>query len=113
MRRYMDLCEGWRFRKSDEEEWESISLPHTWNNIDGQDGGNDFLRSRCCYEINLPEVHLEKGERLYADFEAVAFIADVHINGKHVCHHENGFATFRCDLTDSVISLTFSLTVMC
>lgn len=102
MRRYIDLCEGWRFRKNEGDEWKSVTIPHTWNNIDGQDGGNDFLRSRCCYEIDLPEVHLDAGERLYAEFEAVSFIADVYVNGKHVAHHENGFATFRCDLTDSL-----------
>ena len=35
MRRCMDLCEGWRFRKSEKDEWERVTLPHTWNNIDG------------------------------------------------------------------------------
>ena len=22
--------------------WESVALPHTWNNLDGQDGGADY-----------------------------------------------------------------------
>ena len=26
------------------EKWYWVSLPHTWNDIDGQDGGNDLYR---------------------------------------------------------------------
>ena len=26
------------------ERWNWVNLPHTWNNIDGQDGGNDLYR---------------------------------------------------------------------
>ena len=25
---------------------EAIALPHTWNAVDGQDGGNDYYRGR-------------------------------------------------------------------
>lgn len=24
-----------------------VTIPHTWNNIDGQDGGNDYWRGTC------------------------------------------------------------------
>lgn len=24
--------------------WDWVNLPHTWNAIDGQDGGNDYYR---------------------------------------------------------------------
>ena len=33
--------EGWQFSK-DQNTWETVNLPHTWNGIDGQDGGNDY-----------------------------------------------------------------------
>ena len=26
---------------------EAIALPHTWNAVDGQDGGNDYYRGTC------------------------------------------------------------------
>ena len=29
--------------------WEALDLPHTWNGIDGQDGGNDYYRGTCYY----------------------------------------------------------------
>ena len=29
------------------ERWNWVNIPHTWNNIDGQDGGNDLYRGTC------------------------------------------------------------------
>ena len=31
-----------------------VALPHTWNALDGQDGGNDYWRGIGTYEIDLP-----------------------------------------------------------
>ena len=33
---------------------ETVALPHTWNALDGQDGGNDYWRGIGTYEIDLP-----------------------------------------------------------
>ncbi len=47
MRRTISLKDGWRFSKTSvipktfPNDWESVTLPHTWNAVDGQDGGND------------------------------------------------------------------------
>ena len=30
-------------------DWEAVTLPHTWNAKDGQDGGNDYYRGTCYY----------------------------------------------------------------
>ena len=32
---------------------EAIALPHTWNAVDGQDGGNDYYRGTCWYTLAL------------------------------------------------------------
>ena len=32
---------------------EAIALPHTWNAVDGQDGGNDYWRGTCTYPHRL------------------------------------------------------------
>ena len=32
-----------------------VALPHTWNNLDGQDGGNDYWRGIGTYKIDLPD----------------------------------------------------------
>ena len=36
------------------ESLQTVALPHTWNNLDGQDGGNDYWRGIGTYEIDLP-----------------------------------------------------------
>ena len=72
-----------------------VNLPHTWNNLDGQDGGGDFYRGTCWYYKKLGKIALEKDEVAYLEFEGVHSIADVYLNGKHLTHHEGGFSTFR------------------
>ncbi|MGC8595977.1 MAG: hypothetical protein ACP5MI_10300 [Candidatus Kryptoniota bacterium] len=46
------LNHGWKFYKGnpddafqinfDDSNWESVCLPHTWNNLNGQDGGGNY-----------------------------------------------------------------------
>ena len=43
MRQKIDLLSGWQFTGLDGQTV-TVSIPHTWNNIDGQDGGNDYNR---------------------------------------------------------------------
>ena len=53
MRRYCNINENWLFRLPGREA-QQVNIPHTWNNIDGQDGGNDYLRTAAIYEKTLP-----------------------------------------------------------
>lgn len=82
--------------------WETVTVPHTWNNIDGQGGAKEFYRGACWYrrELNLDETF--KNKEIYLEFEAVNAIADVYVNGVHVGHHEGGFSTFRFNVTQVV-----------
>ena len=82
--------------------FEMVNVPHTWNNLDGQDGGGDYYRATCWYkkEIEIKEEDLNK--ELYLEFEAVNSIADVYVNGKESAHHEGGFSTFRIHLNSFV-----------
>ena len=41
------LNQNWIFSKEGYDE--PVTLPHTWNAIDGQDGGNDYWRGCCTY----------------------------------------------------------------
>ena len=45
------------------EMWDIVSLPHCWNAVDGQDGGNDYYRGTCYYakqfhKIDLPQTDM-------------------------------------------------------
>ena len=56
MRKTHLLNNNWIFTYFDGSRQE-INIPHTWNNIDGQDGGNDYRRGTCIYEkdFSAPE----------------------------------------------------------
>ena len=42
------LNKNWTFIYHDGSR-QTVDIPHTWNGIDGQDGGNDYFRGKCLY----------------------------------------------------------------
>lgn len=108
MRRTINLNTNWHFFKGPykknkipskaKRSWEAIELPHTWNNMDGQDGGSDFYRAVCWYSRVL-EIDKRSDEKAYLEFQGANTVADIYINGHHAGHHEGGFSTFRVDIT--------------
>lgn len=79
-----------------------VNLPHTWNAIDGQDGGNDYYRGLCYYVKRLSREDIPQGERLVLEFRGANATADVYVNGEHLAHHEGGYSTFRVDATQAI-----------
>ena len=79
-----------------------VNLPHTFNAIDGQDGGNDYHRGLCYYVRQLPREEIPQAERLYLEFKGANASADVYVNGRHVCHHDGGYSTFRAEVTQAI-----------
>ena len=100
MRRYSTLREGWFFTGPDGKEV-PVTLPHTWNAVDGQDGGNDYWRGTCTYrtEFAAPDFDPET-ERVWLEFRGVNASADVTLNGQPCLRHDGGYSTFRADITD-------------
>ena len=56
MRKILNINSKWKFIKEDvgfnkapTANGELVDLPHTWNNLDGQDGGDDYHRGTCFY----------------------------------------------------------------
>ena len=82
-----------------ETEWESVTLPHTWNAKDGQDGGNDYYRGTCYYAKKLALSDYKGAEQVYIEFEGANSSADVYVNGKLAVHHDGGYSTFRANIT--------------
>ncbi|MCR4952142.1 MAG: glycoside hydrolase family 2 protein [Solobacterium sp.] len=108
MRKITVLKDGWKFLKADMSVnaamenanlGESVTVPHTWNAIDGQDGGNDYHRGTCWYVRELTEEETA-GEKLFIEFAGAAMRADVYLNGEKLIHHDGGYSLFRCELTD-------------
>lgn len=99
MRKITDWNQDWKFSKSVNAEGEGVTLPHTWNALDGQDGGVDYYRGQGYYTKEFPCPKLEEGEQVYLECAGVANSAVVSLNGKEMCRHDGGFSTFRTNLT--------------
>ncbi len=99
MRRIIKLMEDWQFTYQGQKK-RLIDLPHTWNAVDGQDGNNDYFRGTCYYEKRIPKPEYTDGERVYLQFHGVNASAKVIWNKAAILTHENGYATFRKDVTD-------------
>lgn len=99
MRRTYKLMEDWMFTNQSGKK-RPVDLPHTWNAVDGQDGGNDYYRGTCTYEKNVDKPKFDENERVYLQFHGVNASARVLLNGKEVCSHDNGYSTFRADVTE-------------
>ena len=106
MRHIINWNDNWLFLKDTADcqasGGEQISLPHTWNAIDGQDGGNDYFRGTCVYKKALCKVDLPKADRYYLEIKAANSSADVYVNGKVLAHHDGGYSLWRVDITDAL-----------
>ena len=102
MRKEQLINQNWLFRYHDGSE-KQVNIPHTWNNIDGQDGGDDYFRGTCVYEKNFASPALGADERLYVEFAGVNASAKVILNEKTVITHDGGYSTFRADITDLLL----------
>ena len=100
MRKITNLNENWQFTGPAGTS-SPVHLPHTWNNLDGQDGGDDYWRGSCMYEreLPLPDFNGEE-EQVYLEFRGVNASAKVSVNGKQVVEHDGGYSTFRVNVTD-------------
>ena len=77
-----------------------ISLPHTWNALDGQDGGADYWRGIGTYQIDLPNP--TPGKKQYIELQGANHVATVYCNGRELGTHKGGFSTFRYELTPAM-----------
>ena len=109
MRKIININQDWSFSKCSCSiqdatilEMEKINLPHTWNNIDGQDGGMDYFRSECWYHKVIDIESLKEDELLYLEFNGVNSSCKIYIDQKEIAHHDGGYSTFRINVTDYI-----------
>ncbi len=108
MRTVMNFNVKWAFKKGGEmptvmpEDWYWVTLPHSWNDIDGQDGENDYYRGTCYYVKELDKVDLPDASQYYLEFCGANASADVYVNGKKVASHDGGYSTWRVNITEEL-----------
>ena len=106
MRHILNLNHGWAFLKDWKdapvavpEAAEVVNVPHCWNAVDGQDGGNDYFRGTCFYLKQIEE--LPEADKYYLEIQGANSSADVYVDGKHLAHHDGGYSTWRVDITEN------------
>lgn len=105
MRQRKLINTNWEFTKSKVGKesnilWDKVELPHTWNAIDGQDGGNDYHRGTCWYSKNLSGLDFNENEDIFLEFNGVNSSAEIYLNDELLAKHDGGYSTFRVKITD-------------
>lgn len=86
----------------DDSGWQRISVPHTYNAADGDDGGT-YYRGVGWYRTTFHLREKSKQRRYFLEFDGAALVADIWVNGVRVGRHEGGYARFRVDVTDTFV----------
>ena len=109
MREIININRKWAFTKQADSApsempvlWDFVNLPHTWNNIDGQDGENDYYRGTCWYAKEIDREELPKADRYFLEFKGANSSADVYVGAEKLYHHDGGYSTFRVDITKAL-----------
>ena len=109
MREVVNLNYKWAYTKMVEEvpetmpvKWDFVNLPHSWNNIDGQDGGNDYYRGTCLYVKELDKADLPIADQYYLEFRGANSSAEVYVNGSRLAQHDGGYSTWRVNVSEAL-----------
>ncbi len=110
MRKDTVIDDGWKFirqdipnaqsRKFDDAGWKTVDLPHTWNALDGQDGGSNYYRGAGWYRLHLHLDSSELAKVIFLRFEAASMAARVFVNGQLAGEHRGAFGAFCFDVTN-------------
>lgn len=89
---------------------EPVTVPHTWNAVDGSDGFGDprqtpssadsYERKAVAYRRSLPDPKI--GKRYFLRCGGASIVATVRVNGKEIGRHVGGFTAFVFDITSAL-----------
>lgn len=106
------INDGWKFAKGspfeamninhDDSDWETINIPHTWNNKDGDDEEPGMYRGPAWYRRHLFLDESQKGHRAILYFEGANQEVQVYLNGQYVGEHKGGYTRFCFDITSKL-----------
>lgn len=95
----------------DDSHWQTINIPHTWNNIDGQDGTpnnnkdikiTDYYRGDGWYRKHITFDESYKGKLVFLRFQGANTCTSVYINGIFAGAHTGGYTAFCINITDYI-----------
>lgn len=100
MRKEVLFHEDYTFMK--EGVTEKVTLPHTWNAVDGQ-SASDYYRGNCTYIKRFVKPELGKDEELFLEINGANSSSKVILNGKELACHDGGYSTYRVKLTEDLL----------
>lgn len=86
---------------SDQQSWEKIDLPHSWNSVDATDMQPGYRRNASWYKKSIT---IDKSEesRFILAFEGANLVTDVYVNQEHVGQHVGGYLYFDFEITEQL-----------
>ncbi|EHJ01754.1 Beta-galactosidase [Clostridium sp. DL-VIII] len=98
----INLNDKWIFTKEKTQEYigkeisegENVTLPHCFNDVDGQSGEGMF-KGECCYQRKLDITEKELNKFIFLEIGAAAIISKVYVNGELAGSSKCGFSMFR------------------
>ncbi|MCI7606854.1 MAG: glycoside hydrolase family 2 protein [Spirochaetales bacterium] len=115
MRIKTNINDNWAFIKEESitssfpQDWEKVTLPHTWNAVDGMDGGNDYFRGKCTYTRIIRKDELPVSDMHFLEVNGANSSSSVYLNKEVIKVHHGGYSTFRAPLSlqdgDNILSI--------
>lgn len=103
------INDGWKFTKGspfeaqltgcDDSSWETVNIPHTWNDKDADDETPGFYRGPVWYRKQLFIDKSQEGRRVVIYFEGANQEVRFYLNGQFVGEHKGGYTRFCFDIT--------------
>ena len=114
----IDFSRNWRFRLGesqgaeapgyDDGEWERVSLPHTFNDVDTFVPPRGYYRGPAWYRKPFPT---PSGRAVFFRLDALWGKARVWLNGNDLGEHLDGLVGFELDLTEDLVEGTNTLAI--
>lgn len=103
------INDGWKFIKGspfeaqltgcDDSSWETVNIPHTWNDKDADDETPGFYRGPVWYRKQLFIDKSQEGHQAVIYFEGANQEVRFYLNGQFVGEHKGGYTRFCFDIT--------------
>lgn len=103
------INDGWKFTKGSpfeaqltdcgDSSWETVNIPHTWNDKDADDETPGFYRGPVWYRKQLFIDKSQEGRRAVIYFEGANQEVRFYLNGQFVGEHKGGYTRFCFDIT--------------
>lgn len=106
------INDGWKFTKGspfevqldncDDSSWETVNIPHTWNDKDADDETPGFYRGPAWYRKLLFVDKSQEGRQAIIYFEGANQEVQLYLNGQFIGEHKGGYTRFCFDITPNL-----------